>query len=214
MGRPRGSHNAGYEETRAQLARALLGRLLEPDGATVSFREMAAAAGVSASTLRHYFGDRAGTLKAVLEEARRGARPFIEAAADADHGPVGPSLKWLLESLWEAWTRFRVGEVHTLGVAAGLRDEVLGPAYVDEVLEPTLQATEARLARHVGTGELGPCDVRHAALELVAPLVLALLHQESLFGARCRPLDVGAFLDDHLARFLRAHGAGAARAAG
>jgi hypothetical protein len=85
--------------------------------------------------------------------------------------------------------------------------ETLGPVYVQELLEPTLQSAEARLSRHIADGELRRCDVRHAALELVCPVVLGLLHQVQLSGARCRPLDVERFLADHLDTFLRAYAA-------
>jgi hypothetical protein len=39
----------------------------------------------------------------------------------------------------------------------------------------------------------------------MAPVLLALLHQDSLGGAGCRPVNVGPFLEDHLDRFLRDH---------
>ena len=88
-----------------------------------------------------------------------------------------------------------------------MRDATLGPAYINEILEPTLKAVEARLARHRAEGELRSCDLRHAALALIAPPLLALLHQGELFGSLCRPLDINAFLKDHLDGFLRAYSA-------
>jgi Ca-activated chloride channel family protein len=39
---------------------------------------------------------------------------------------------------------------------------------------------------------------------MTSPVVLGLLHQEGLSGARCRPLDLDAFLEDHLQHFLAA----------
>ena len=206
MARVRGSRNADHDEARERLLASVRARLLEPDGAQASFRELAAAAEVSVATLRHYFGTREALLKEVMAAMHRSGGPYLLAAATEPHGPARESLRWFLAQLVEGWG-YGVGDMTAFGLAAGLRQAELGPAYVQELLEPTLQAAEARLARHVADGELRRCDVRHAALALVSPVLLALLHQRQLSGARCRPLDLERLVDDHLEAFLRAYGA-------
>jgi AcrR family transcriptional regulator len=209
VGRRRGSKNADYAEVRD----AILLRLVEHVGLSgrfhLSFRELAQAAEVTPSTLRHYFGDRQGVLGATFARIHQGGTPFIAAAATEEHGPAPASLAWFLANVRLGWERFGVGKAHAFGLTEGLGDGRLGQGYLTHLLEPTLQAAEARLARHVAQGELGRCDVRHAALALLAPVILALLHQQALGGTAVRPLDVDAFVADHLARFLRAHAPGA-----
>jgi AcrR family transcriptional regulator len=206
MSRPIGRRNADYTQERQNLIERLRPALLRPGGAELSFRELAAAAEVSPATLRHYFGSREQLLAEFMVELRRIGLPYLLAAATQPIDGVRESLDWLLRQIVKGWT-FGVGAIHTLGLTAGLGHDKLGPSYINEVLEPTLQAAEARIARHVSTGELEACDLRHAALELLAPLLLGLLHQNNLHGAGCRPLDLEAFLRDHLDRFLRAYGA-------
>jgi AcrR family transcriptional regulator len=205
VGRRRGSKNADYAEVRD----AILLRLMEHVGLTgrfhQSFRELAQAARVTPSTLRHYFGDREGVLAATFARIHQGATPFIAAAATEEHGPAPASLAWFLASVRRGWEALGVGKAHAFGLTEGLGGGPLGQGYLTHLLEPTLQAAEARLARHVAQGELGPCDVRHAALGLLSPLLLALLHQQALGGTAVRPLELDLFLSDHLARFLRAH---------
>lgn len=205
MSRPAGHRNLDYVEERERLVQRLLPALLRPGGAELSFRQMAHEAGVSPATLRHYFPTREDLLVEVLALLRRAGLPYLHAAATQPIEGVRASLEWLLGQIVLGWRR-AVGAVHVLGLSAGLGHERLGPAYVNEILEPTLQAAEARIARHVASGELSQCDVRHAALALISPLVLGLLHQDSLLGARCRPLDLERFLADHLDHFLRAYG--------
>jgi AcrR family transcriptional regulator len=204
MARVKGSRNADYEKERERLLHAVRERLLAKDGAQASFRELSEVAGVSVATLRHYFGSREALLAEVMADMHQRGLPYLHATATEFHGPVRESLKWLLQQFLMGW-RAGVGEVHAFGLTASLGHEKLGPVYVQELLEPTLQATEARLSRHIADGELRRCDVRHAALELVCPVVLGLLHQVQLAGSRCRPLDVERFLEDHLDTFLRAH---------
>ncbi len=204
MSRPAGRRNADYDTERERLVLRLVPALLRPGGAELSFRQLAESAGTSPATLRHYFGDRKAVFVAALSSLHRVGLPYLHAAATQPIEGVRASLKWLLGQIITGW-QGGVGAIHALGLAAGLGDEKLGPAYLAEVLEPTLQATESRIARHVASGELEPCDIRHAALELLSPLFLGLLHQDNLRGARCRPLDLDAFLKDHLDRFLRAY---------
>jgi AcrR family transcriptional regulator len=180
VGRRRGSRNADYDQERD--------------------------AEVTPSTLRHYFGNREGVLAATFARVHREGTPFIAAAATEEHGPAPESLAWFVANVRLGWERFGVGRAHALGLIEGLGNPMLGPGYLTHLLEPTLQAAEARLARHVARGELAPCNIRYAAVELLAPVILALLHQQALCGDQVRPLDVNVFVADHLGRFLRAHG--------
>ncbi len=207
MGRPTGTRNPGFEERRSAIASAVMARISRPGGSSASLRELASAAGVGLPTLRHYFGDREGLLAAAFAEARKsGDRWLLVARSARTDLPLAESLRWYLGMFATGWER-GVGVMLAQTMAASLDEERVGPAFVDDLLEPTLQAAEARLAAHRDKGEIGPdVDLRHAALALFCPVILGLMHQKSLGGARCRPLDLDAFLDDHVARFVRAYG--------
>lgn len=203
MGRPAGSRNRDYEIERRRIAVSLVPALVSRDGVATSARELAIAAGISVPTLLHYFGSREGAWRAALEALGELGAAHVDRAATEDHGPVHPSTRWLLTSFREAWERFGVGAMFGAGLALGMRSEEVGPTFVNTILEPTLQAAERRIQAHIDQGELPPFDVRAAALALLSPLVLALLHQGALGGDRCRPLDLDALIDTHHAAWMR-----------
>lgn len=205
MGRRPGARNADFESERDSLVAKLAARLTLPGAARSSMRELAAAADISVATLQHYFRDRDGVVVAVFESARRGGTVHLDAVADGPLGTLRASIQWFLDYAAQGLVQFGLGHLHELGLTAGARDAVLGPAYLSNVLEPTLQALERRLARHLAAGHLRACDLRIAALELVAPLLVAVLHQHSLGGTEQRPLALDTFLKAHLTTFLRAY---------
>jgi AcrR family transcriptional regulator len=212
MGRKKGARNLDYEATRRAILDRIVGTILSSNRFTMSFRELAHAGAVSPSTLRHYFGDREQVVEAALAGIQDSGSRYVAEGATADRGPASQALVWFLRYLREGWAR-GVGRAHAVGLTEGLGDAELGPAYLRHLLEPTLRSAEGRVALHVASGELAPCDVRHAALELLAPLVLLLLHQDALGGCEVRPIDVDRFIDEHVDRFLRAYGARAAEVA-
>ncbi len=207
MGRPAGSRNPDFEVQKQRMLRAALVRLAEPDGARASFRELAAATGVSVATLRHYFESREQLIEEALGMSHHDGQRYLLEVATGPLPPVRASLGGLLAYLAVGF-RSGVDRIHAFGLAAGMQEPRIGPAYLREVFDPTLESVEARLARHVARGELVPGDVRHMALTLIGPPVLALLHQGVLGGSHTRPLSYEAFCADHLAGFLRAFGTG------
>jgi hypothetical protein len=83
--------------------------------------------------------------------------------------------------------------VFTGGLALALGSPTLGAHFLTGLLEPFLRSCEALLAEHSAAGDLPEAsedEVRTAALGLVAPLLLALLHQDALDGSSVRRLDV------------------------
>jgi hypothetical protein len=137
------------------------------------------------------------------------AAPYLaRVAAPGDLG-LERSLESAAQNLATAWVRFGVGAVFSAGMATGLTEPSTGGAYLDGILEPTVRAFEARLGVHAARGELdlAPTDreaLRVGALAFVSPLVVALLHQHQLSGRACRPLDLDAFIREHVRRFVRA----------
>lgn len=205
MARKTGDRNRDYHLKREQILAALQQRLLKEDAARVSMSELAAAAGVSLSSLRHHVGTRAEAIGAVLERLGRLGAPFTQSLAAPPVEPLYESLRKVMASLLLG-LRMGVLEIHALGIATGLRDRSVGPAYLNQILEPTLRCVETRLGHHVDRGELPPCDVRLATLSLLSPLILAALHQSGLGGDCVRPLPLERVCDEQVERFLRAYG--------
>lgn len=207
MARPSGTRNPGYAEKRRRLAQAAIGPLLDLES-PLSLRQVARAAGVSVPTMRHYFDDLDGVTEAAFELMREQGRPYEQRLSGEleSPGPLESSVRWLVRFVHNGW-RIGVARMHAAGIARGLESEPRGRAYVDGLLEPLLQAVEARLMIHRERGELHPVDLRQAALSLVAPLVLAWLHQDALGGVTCRPMDQDAFAEGHISGWLRGYAA-------
>lgn len=207
MPRTSGSRNRNYDSKRLALLKRLGPRLADLSQSRPSFREMAGAAGVSVPTLRHYFADRDGVVEAYLtwqghESARY--RPLVSSSDE----PFAQSIRRLLHGSSFGLKDMDRIRTHVVGLTEGLHNERVGPSYLHATLEPLLTAVEQRLALHVARGEMRAVDIRHAAVSLVAPLLLAILHQRELGGTKVRSLDLAQFLEDHADAFVRAYAAG------
>lgn len=207
MTRTKGARGKDYEERRAALAFRMRARLARSGGRQPSFAELAEAAGVSLATLRHYFVDREGTVAAVLAIHARMGEPHLEELR-RPLGDFKKSIRAAAEKIADGLREPIVAELHALGLSEGLDNAATGPAYLNEILEPLIQALEARLSEHVERGDMRKCDLRAAALGLIGPLVLAYLHQDWLGGVDVRPLDQNAHMRELVAAFLRAYQAG------
>lgn len=210
MARAPGVLNQDHDAKRLALARAVLEAVID-GGSDISMNELARETGQSVPTLKHYFGDRSGAVAEALRTVRGDAAVHMQSIASAGKLSAGASLAKVARDLADAWQRFGVGKLFAVGMSVGLGERSVGAAYLDGVLEPTVLAMEARMRSLAERGELSidvedELEVRTAALAFLSPLLVALLHQHGLDGARCRPLDVGAFARKHVARFVRAYG--------
>jgi AcrR family transcriptional regulator len=205
MPRTSGARNLDYDQQRWALARKVRQLVFAEGGLNASLRQLAVAADTSVSNLKHYFRDRDGVISAVLQSQQIDAAPYLAMASIPTHGDLRRSLDSYVAGLREAWFVHGVGNIQARALAAGLASQPVGPAYVNAILEPLLQSLEQRLGAHIQSGQMVRCDARFAALQLLSPIVLGLLHQDSLSGKSCRPLDLDAFLARHLDVFVEAH---------
>jgi AcrR family transcriptional regulator len=194
-----------FEASRAEIVSRVAAFVTQTPGPH-SFRSLSVAAGLNAGTVRHYFGDGEGLIRAVLAHLHAGAEPMLRQAATDVPPDVEASFREFLIGVVFGW-HDGLGAIHRLGMTYGLSAAGFGPTYLSSVLEPTLTTAEARLARHVAEGRLPPLDLRAASLTLVTPVVMALLHQETFGGGALRPLDVGGFVEQHARWCVRAFSA-------
>ena len=205
MARVQGSRDADYAAKRALLVSRVRARLAERGGGHPSFRDLATSAGVGQTTLRHYFGDADGLIAAVFEDYAREGAPYLEVLAR----PSGPFAKSVADAaaFMAAGQRHDVlRAVHATGQAEGVRRPQAGKAYREHILDATLGAVARRLQGHIGLGEVRDgIDPVKAAIVLVAPIVFAFQHQADLQGAASAPVDLDAFIRDHVTAFVIGH---------
>lgn len=201
MPRPTGRRNDDFELKRRALARRARVAWLS-QGAGISLRDFAEATDSSLTNLKHYFGDRDGLVEAMTSVCHEDSLPILARVSQPQGEDARGSLLIFFDQLLLGWQNFGVGRLHEVGLSESLGDARLGPAFVNNILEPSLQSTEQLLAILVERQQLPQMEVRAAALSLMSPVILALLHQGGLMGDRCRPLNVHDFIRVHVDHWL------------
>lgn len=209
MPRAKGVKNADYEDKRRELLDRMLPRFARLDLERPSLRQLAAAAEVTAPTLQHYFGDRTGVVAALLEEYRRRGEARLTSVSQASH-PFAASVREFAQSFvfgMQANSQVRLGDVFAATLAEGLADPQISPLALDNIVDPAVDALVTRLAEHRARGEMIETDLRAAALLLLSPLLLAVLHQDQMGGRGTRHMELGRVADEVAAAFVRAYAA-------
>lgn len=193
----------GASDRKTELLHILARTAIADRSAPVSLRQFAIRAGVSEPTLRHYFNDRRGVVTAIIALFAEGARDWLVRCAQPQDSLESAVSGYGAMALEGANTD-QFAQAHAFALVESIHDPLVARAYLDTIIEPSLRAIEARLAPSLDPDGTRGDQVRHAALALYAPVLIAVLHQRLLKGDAARPLDMGAFFAD-LAK-LFAHG--------
>ncbi|MDX2234352.1 MAG: hypothetical protein NW200_07625 [Hyphomonadaceae bacterium] len=188
MPRPAGRRNPDYAEKRARLVQELCDYVLRMPPTRPSLRQMAQVCAVSEPTLRHYFGDREDVAIAIIEELGVRARPIID-AVETETASAAQAVESYIELSLIGVRNGAFARAHCFGIVEGVADPRVGRAYLTALLEPSLAALDRRMAPHVGGAARQPM-ARAAALQLFAPLLLTVIHQQLLGGEDAAPMDV------------------------
>jgi AcrR family transcriptional regulator len=197
----RADRSAGDRKT--ELLQILARTAIADRSAPVSLRQFAIRAGVSEPTLRHYFNDRRGVVTAIIALFAEGARDWLARCAQPQ-ASLEAAVSGYGDMALEGADTDLFAQAHAFALVESIHDPLVARAYLDTIIEPSLKAIEARLAPSLDPDGTHCDSVRHAALALYAPVLIAVLHQRLLKGDEARPLDMGAFFAD-LAK-LFAHG--------
>ena len=220
MARTKGARNEGFEDKRTALIAALRARL-RASGPAPSMRELAVAADVTVPTLKHYFPggtdadgrtmtDREAIVRAVMEDELVSGSA-VDGPLEIAATPSGPFARSVRDLLQHADEGFRYGgltDSHAMGLAEGARSLVNAVDYLRLALDPTIDAFAERLRAYQTKGEMrADADPRAAAVQLLAPLVVARLHQDRFGGREANPIDMDAMLDQQAEAFVRGYAA-------
>lgn len=214
--RAKGVKNADYAIKRRDLLDRMLPRFARLDLERPSLRQLAAAAEVTAPTLQHYFGDRTGVVAAMLAEYRLRGAARLGVVSKAN-GPFAESMRDFalgLVSGMQARSAVRLGDVMAASLCEGLADPQISPLALDHIIDPAVDALVVRLEEHAARGEIIEADLRAAALMLLSPLLLAVLHQDQMNGCENRHIELAGLAEEVSAAFVRAYAAPAALSAG
>lgn len=203
MARPSGSRDKQFKERRSALIALARQHLSASSGRNASWRDLASACGVSASTLAHYFGDRQSLVSAILERAREEGDVYLAMAARPAED-FAASVHELVGMLGQGLDR-GVLALQVIGLSEGLGNAQSAQSYLGHHLEPMLGAIAARLQAHVDRGQMRPVATRFAAIGLLSPMVIARLHQAELGGSSHYPMSLAAFDAAHADAFIRGH---------
>ena len=209
MPRPKGVKNEGHEDKRRELLLRMLPRFIRRDVERPSLRQLAAAAGVSVPTLRHYFGGRSDVVAALLTEYRSMGEARLRQAAEPAgdlHASVRDFAHQFVRGM-QAERQVRLGDMFAASLTEGLLDPAVSATVLQTILDPSIDALQARLGRHIEAGQMRQADTRAAALMLLSPLLVAVLHQDQLCGRNTHPLDLPTLADELASSFVRAYAA-------
>jgi len=186
-----------------EIVAAALEAFAEHGYAAARLDDVARRAGVTKGTIYLYFKNKEDLFQAVIRETVVPILARAEEEVAAYQGSSADLLRTMLLGWWQTVSQGPLSGVVKLIVAEATNFPEVTRFYYKEVIRRGQQLFAQVLQRGVDSGEFRPVDVMLTVRLVTAPLLLAVVHTQSLYRCVREPFDGDRYLAAHLDMLLR-----------
>jgi AcrR family transcriptional regulator len=185
-----------------EIVRAALAVFAEKGFAAARLDEIAARAGVSKGGVYLYFETKEELFRAVVAQAIAPNMQAIRAMIAGHPGPFADLARAIPERISAVFEALPIGGVVKMVIAEAGNFPELARVWHDQLVVVALGALTEAVAAAQARGEVKPGDPRAYALQLVAPILLAVIWRETFAPVGARPFDIPALARQHVETML------------
>jgi AcrR family transcriptional regulator len=181
-----------------EIVQAALAVFAERGFAAARLEEIARRAGVSKGALYLYFETKQELFRAVVDQAIAPNMQAIRAMVAAHPGPLSDLLRLVAERVGVLIETLPMGGVVKMVIAEAGNFPELARVWHDDLVAHILGALTDAIAAAQARGEVKAGDPRMYALEIIAPMLLALIWRETFVPVGAIPFDLPALARQHV----------------
>ncbi len=186
----------------AEIVQAALAVFAEKGFAAAKLEDIARRAGVSKGAIYLYFETKEDIFRAVVGQAIAPNVVAVKAMAAAHPGPLADLLRGVTGHIAGIVTHTPLGGVLKMVVGEARNFPEIARVWHDELVSQALGTLTAAIAAAQARGEVKPGDPRIYALQLIAPLLVAVLWRETFVPVGAEPFDLPAVMSQHIDTLL------------
>ncbi|MBI1199057.1 MAG: TetR family transcriptional regulator [Phenylobacterium sp.] len=190
-------------ERPGEIVAAALAVFAEKGFAAARLDEIAARAGVSKGALYLYFETKEDLFRAVVGQAIAPNIAAVRAMAEAHPGPFEDLLRGVATQLAHIVGVTRIGSVAKMVIGEARNFPEVARVWHDELVAHALAAMSGAIAAAQARGEVKPGDPRVYALQLISPMLLAVIWRETFVPVGAEPFDLNTLVSQHVETILR-----------
>lgn len=186
----------------AEIVAAALAVFAEKGFAAARLDEIAARAGVSKGAVYLYFETKQDIFRAVVDQAIAPNVEAVKAMVMAHPGPLADLLRGVAGHLGQVIESTPLGGVLKMVVGEARNFPEIARVWHDDLVAHALGAMTEAIRAAQARGEVKPGDPRAYALQLVSPVLMAVLWRETFVPVGAEPFDLPAVLRQHVDTLL------------
>jgi AcrR family transcriptional regulator len=185
-----------------EIVRAALAVFAERGFAAARLDEIAARAGVSKGALYLYFETKEELFRAVVEQAIAPNLQAVRALMAGHPGPIGDLLRLVPERIAAIVETLPVGGVLKMVIGEAGNFPELARVWHERLVAQALGALTDAVAAAQARGEVRPGDPRTYALQLVSPVLMAVIWRETFAPVGAPAFEIAAVARQHVETML------------
>lgn len=186
----------------AEIVQAALIVFAEKGFAAAKLEDIAKRAGVSKGAIYLYFETKEDIFRAVVGQAIAPNVGAVKAMAAAHPGPLSDLLRGVTAHIATVVSHTPLGGVLKMVVGEARNFPEIARVWHDELVSLALGAITTAIAAAQARGEVKPGDPRTYALQLISPLLVAVLWRETFVPIGAEPFDLPAVMSQHIDTLL------------
>lgn len=186
----------------AEIVQAALTVFAEKGFAAAKLEDIARRAGVSKGAIYLYFETKEEVFRAVVSEAIAPNVGAVKAMAAAHPGPLADLLRGVTGHIATVVSHTPLGGVLKMVVGEARNFPEIARVWHDELVSQAIGAMASAIEQAQARGEVKPGDPRTYALQLISPLLVAVLWRETFVPVGAPPFDLPAVMAQHVDTLL------------